>query len=207
MPGLSDDKRRKRALTDYSATLLVEAGAGTGKTSLLAGRVALLLASGIHPRNVAAITFTELAASELLQRIHEYVRDLVNGNVPEPLEIATAESFTDGQLGPISLAASAAGGLTAKQLESLSSAAATLDELTCTTIHGFCQRLTTPYPIEANVDPGAVMMDEGEADLSYKTLLRQWLRKRLEGPQADDPLAELLVTEGDKGLRLVEQLA
>ena len=51
------------------------------------------------------------------------------------------------------------------------------------------------------------MMDEGEADLNHKTLLRQWLRNRLEGPQADDPLAELLVIEGDQGLRLVEQLA
>jgi ATP-dependent exoDNAse (exonuclease V) beta subunit len=189
MPGLSDEKRRKRALTDYSATLLVEAGAGTGKTSLLAGRVALLLASGIHPHNIAAITFTELAASELLQRIQEYVRDLVAGNVPEPLRMVVAE------------------GLTAGQRESLSLAAAAFDELTCTTIHGFCQRLTTPYPIEANVDPGAVMMDEGEADLDHKSLLRKWLRNRLDGPQADDPLAELLVIDGDQGLRLVEQLA
>jgi ATP-dependent exoDNAse (exonuclease V) beta subunit len=189
MPVLSDEKRRKRALTDYSATLLVEAGAGTGKTSLLAGRVALLLASGIHPRNVAAITFTELAASELLQRIQQYVRDLVSGKVPEPLEIALPH------------------GLNAEQRVSLSFAADALDELTCTTIHGFCQRLTTPYPIEANVDPGAVMMDEAEADLTHKRLLRQWLRKRLDGPQADDPLAELLVIDGDQGLRLVEQLA
>ena len=207
MPGLSDTKHRRRALTDHTSTLLVEAGAGTGKTSLLAGRVALLLASGVHPRNVAAITFTELAASELLQRIQEYVRELVSGNVPEPLQIAMAEDFADGQSEPLSLAASAAEGLTDKQMESLSSAAGALDELTCTTIHGFCQRLTTPYPIEANVDPGAVMMDEGEADLNHKTLLRRWLRKRLEGPQADDPLAELLVIEGDVGLRLVEQLA
>jgi ATP-dependent exoDNAse (exonuclease V) beta subunit len=189
MPGLSDEKHRQRALMDYSATLLVEAGAGTGKTSLLAGRVALLLASGIHPRHVAAISFTEPAASELLQRIQEYVQDLLEGKVPAPLEIAVAE------------------GLTRRQRESLSSAAAALDELTCTTIHGFCQRLTTPYPIEADVDPGAVMMDEGEADLTHKTLLRQWLRKRLEGSHVDDPLAELLVIDGEKGLVLVEQLA
>src|SRR5450631_3324888 len=100
MPGLSDEKRRKRALTDYSAPLLVEAGAGTGKTSLLAGRVALLLASGIQPHNVAAITFTELAASELLQRIQEYVRELVRRNVPEPLEIAMAEDCADEQSEP-----------------------------------------------------------------------------------------------------------
>jgi ATP-dependent exoDNAse (exonuclease V) beta subunit len=189
MPGLSDARHRQRALSDFSATLLVEAGAGTGKTSLLAGRVALLLASGVPPHNVAAITFTELAASELLQRIQDYVWDLVSGKIPTPLEIAVA------------------GGLTGGQRESLSLAAAALDELTCTTIHGFCQRLTTPYPIEANVDPGAAMMDEGEADLNHKTLLRQWLRNRLEGPQADDPLAELLLIEGDRGLKLVEQLA
>src|ERR1700733_11864802 len=207
MPELSDTKHRRRALTDYSATLLVEAGAGTGKTSLWAGRVALLLASGVHPRNVAAITFTELAASELLQRIQEYVRELVSGNVPEPLQIAMAGDFADGESEPLSLAAYAAEGLTDKQMESLSSAASSLDELTCTTIHGFCQRLTTPYPIEANVDPGAVMMDEGEADLNHKTLLRQRLRNRLGGPQADDPLAELLVIEGEQGLRLIEQLA
>ncbi len=189
MPSLSDEKHRLRALTDYSATLLVEAGAGTGKTSLLAGRVALLLASGVHPHNVAAITFTELAASELLQRVQEYVRDLVVGKVPDPLRIAIAAGLTDAQR------------------ESLSLAAAALDELTCTTIHGFCQRLTTPYPIEAYVDPGAGMMDEGESDLDHKTLLRRWLRNRLEEPPADDPLAELLVINGDQGLKLVEQLA
>src|ERR1035441_6202958 len=207
MARLSDTKHRRRALIDHSSTLLVEAGAGTGKKSLLAGRVELLLASGVHPRNVAAITFTELAASELLQRIQEYVRELVSGNVPEPLQIAMSEDFAYGESEPLSLAASAADGLTDKQMESLSSAAAALDELTCTTIHGFCQRLTTPYPIEANVDPGAVMMDEGEADLNHKTLLRHWLRNRLEGPQTDDPLAELLVIEGEQGLRLIEQLA
>ena len=126
---------------------------------------------------------------------------------PNPCRSQWQRTSRDEQSEPLSLAASAADGLTDKQMESLSSAAAALDELTCTTIHGFCQRLTTPYPIEANVDPGAVMMDEGEADLNHKTLLRQWLRKRLEGPQADDPLAELLVIEGEQGLRLIEQLA
>ena len=61
---LVDLDRRKRALTDLGTTLLVEAAAGTGKTSLMAGRVAMLLASGQHPKRVAAITFTEPAAAE-----------------------------------------------------------------------------------------------------------------------------------------------
>ncbi len=44
-----DSRNRHRALTDLEATLLVEAAAGTGKTSLLAGRVLFLLASGVTP--------------------------------------------------------------------------------------------------------------------------------------------------------------
>ena len=41
---LADQAQRIRALTDLAATLLVEAAAGTGKTSLLAGRVLCLIA-------------------------------------------------------------------------------------------------------------------------------------------------------------------
>src|SRR5258708_8610368 len=62
---VTDNAARARALTDLAASLLVEAAAGTGKTSLLAGRLALLLATGSDPRQVAAITFTELAAADL----------------------------------------------------------------------------------------------------------------------------------------------
>src|SRR5437660_6134819 len=40
---LPDETQRRRVLTDLGATLLVEAAAGTGKTSLIAGRVAILL--------------------------------------------------------------------------------------------------------------------------------------------------------------------
>lgn len=44
---LADSADRRRALTVLDQTLLVEAAAGTGKTSLLAGRVTMLLASGV----------------------------------------------------------------------------------------------------------------------------------------------------------------
>lgn len=66
---LADEQQRRRVLTDLDATLLVEAAAGTGKTSLIASRVAMLLAGGREPQHIAAITFTELAAGELALRI------------------------------------------------------------------------------------------------------------------------------------------
>ena len=46
---LSDDAARTQAVTVHDRSLLVEAGAGSGKTAIMAGRIAMLLASGIAP--------------------------------------------------------------------------------------------------------------------------------------------------------------
>ncbi len=55
--------------SDLADTLFVEAGAGSGKTTILVDRVCALVESGVDVRNVAAITFTEKAASELRVRV------------------------------------------------------------------------------------------------------------------------------------------
>ncbi len=85
---LPDASARVAALTDHDRTLLVEAGAGSGKTALMAGRVALLVAEGVRPNEIVAITFTEAATSELLERIERFVRFLLDGQVPLELEEA-----------------------------------------------------------------------------------------------------------------------
>ena len=97
MTKLPDEPERLRALTELHLTLLVEAAAGTGKTALMAGRVTMLLASGVEPRSVTAITFTELAASALGARVHRYVDDLLAGRVPKPLREALANGLTAEQ--------------------------------------------------------------------------------------------------------------
>ena len=50
---LPDKAARTTALTDIARSYLVEAGAGSGKTSIMAGRVAVLLAQGVEPRAIA----------------------------------------------------------------------------------------------------------------------------------------------------------
>lgn len=87
-PPLPDAAARQRALLEYGATWLVEAGAGSGKTALMAGRVVLMLAHGIRPRDIVAITFTEAAAAELLERIQGFVASLTAGTVSSELELA-----------------------------------------------------------------------------------------------------------------------
>src|SRR3546814_3164520 len=85
---LADDTARRAAMTALDSSLLVEAGAGSGKTAVMAGRIAVMLAEGIAPKSIAAVTFTELAASELLIRVRDFVGDLAAGQIPPELRIA-----------------------------------------------------------------------------------------------------------------------
>ena len=69
--------------------------------------------------------------------------------------------------------------------------AAALDEITCTTIHGFCQQLIKPYPVEAGIDPGATIIDPAAADLAYQDLMTAWLSARFGRARGDDGLGRI----------------
>src|SRR2546423_6629054 len=97
MTAMVDDVERLRALTELKSCLLVEAAAGTGKTSLLAGRVVMLLAAGTDPGSIAAITFTELAAGELRHRIASYLERILQGKIPDELRPAMPSGPDAGQ--------------------------------------------------------------------------------------------------------------
>ena len=184
-----DEEARVTALTAIDRTMLVEAGAGSGKTAVLAGRIAFMLASGVAPKNIAAITFTEFAASELLIRIQKFVHDLLGGNVPTELVIAFGLGTSE------------------VQQRHLSDALATLDQLTCTTIHRFAQALIRPYPAEADIDPGAEIIDPVEADLAFGEKFDAWLKQHLSAEGEDDVVAQLVLADEDAGLALVRSLA
>ena len=195
---------RRLALLDHNTTLLVEAGAGSGKTALMAGRVALLLAAGIPTREIVAITFTEAAASELRERIEGFVNRLARGHIPDELRVALPD------------------GLSAGQSAAIAAADKTFDELTCTTIHVFCQQLVKPHPVEAGIDPGATIIDPEAADLAYQDLVQAWLSARFgrdrgaEGLGRLPPLpalgeqdffAELLAEEPDRVIKRIQETA
>jgi ATP-dependent exoDNAse (exonuclease V) beta subunit len=186
----ADTAARMVALTALDRTLLVEAGAGSGKTSVLAGRVTSLLAAGVPPREIAAITFSELASGELRARIFRFVSEVAGGDVPPDLRTA----FPDGP--------------TSAQRAALVNALSGLDELVCTTIHGFCQRLLTPYPVEAKMDPGASVIDPGAAAALINRIMDAWLRERLSGTRRpDDLLVALFVDQPTKTTDLLKVIA
>lgn len=173
---LTDEAARITAMTAHDRSMLVEAGAGSGKTAVMAGRIAMMLASGVRPRNIVAVTFTELAASELLARVRDFVEELLAGRVPVELRIVLH------------------GGPDSSQTAALRTAGSEIDEITCSTIHGFCQKLIKPYPAEADIDPGASVADRNEADLAFADLRDAWIRERL-GDAGSPLLAEMVAVD------------
>ncbi|MEN6541688.1 UvrD-helicase domain-containing protein [Parvibaculum sp.] len=185
---LKDDGARRDAISLHDRSILVEAGAGSGKTAVMAGRIAVMLAEGVSPRSIAAVTFTELAASELLSRVGEFVANLTVGEIAAELRVALPD------------------GLSQAQRDNLAAASAAIDEITCSTIHGFCQRLIKPYPAEANIDPGAGVMDRNQADLTFLEIVDGWLRERLSGGQGGI-LAEMVLHSPDETVALIHKIA
>ena len=183
---IPDLEARRRALTDFETNMLVEAAAGTGKTSLMAARVAMMVASGIDPAKIAAITFTEPAASQLEARIRWTVDELRAGRIPPalsgivPLPLGTAYCPQSG-FGPLRIG-----------------------EITATTIHGFCQGILRSHGLDAGLDPGSRVVDETIADALFDEVLATWLKEKLSGSdEQDGPVA---VLARDDPLGVVERI-
>jgi ATP-dependent helicase/nuclease subunit A len=141
-----DQDVRDRITGDLTANLSVEAGAGTGKTTVLIDRVAAILRTG-HARveQIAVITFTEAAAAELAGRLRQRLEDA--------LEAA------DGD-----------------ERDRLQEALGNLHRAHIETIHAFAAGLLRERPVEAGVDPGFEVLDDLQAELAYTAAYDTWLR-------------------------------
>lgn len=181
-----DLSARRRALTDFTSNILVEAAAGTGKTSLMAARVAMMIASGIEPSKIAAITFTEPAASELEARIRWTLAELRAGRIPPALSSVVTQP------------------LGADELARLEAAAPHLDEITATTIHGFCQGILRSHGLAAGLDPGSRVVDETISEALFDEVLSEWLKDKLA--DGADEVGAIATLAKDDPLGVVERI-
>jgi len=129
--GLQDAAAREAIRTDLGTSMLVEASAGTGKTTCLVDRMTALVRSGTATvGQIAAITFTKKAAAELARRFRERLEQ-----------------------------DSAAAGTPAAERQLLQAALAEIDSAVIGTVHSFCGRLLRERPIEAGLDPSVETLD------------------------------------------------
>ena len=175
---MRDAPERERGAHDFDTNLVVEAGAGSGKTSLLVERVLCqMLARGLDVDGFAAITFTEKAAAEMRKRLAAALAELA--------ELAR-KRIPPAQVGEVTEAQRAYRWLAREQSpETIADTAkrrlANLVGAEISTIHGFCSRLLRRFPIEAGVDPGFAV----DTGLGFDDLLRDLWRDFLAG--ADGP--------------------
>ncbi len=157
-----DHEARERARRDFRTSLVVEAGAGTGKTTLLVDRIEALLRTGTaRLEEVAAVTFTENAATTMKLRLRERLERARSGaDVPEVERERAAAALDVLERAPIS------------------------------TIHALGAAMLQERPLECGVVPGFRVAEEAESDLLFAEAWEAWLGDRLTG--GDDLVVEAL---------------
>ncbi len=86
---------QRAAAEQIRGPVLILAGAGTGKTKTLTHRIAHIIARGVAPGNVIAVTFTNKAAREMLERVNQLLPRArsENGEKPERPTLCTFHSL------------------------------------------------------------------------------------------------------------------
>jgi ATP-dependent helicase/nuclease subunit A len=147
-----DHAARDRAASDFATNLVVSAGAGTGKTTLLVERILTAIGSGRAALPaIAAITFTDKAAGELRHRLASGLRslgELARGASPGTEASAAKSAFSR-------LTASSRVDLAAV-VARVDQAEASLDRAAVTTIHGLCSEILRAHPLASGLPPGFV---------------------------------------------------
>ena len=149
----SDDDARRIIRESIDETVMVEAAAGTGKTTELVNRILAVIREGrAEVREIVAVTFTEKAAGELKLRLRQ------------GLELQRRKAHD------------------AAVVRRIEHAVARLEEAHVSTIHGFCADLLRERPVEAGVDPLFKVLTEGQAERLFGEAFNTWFQSQLENP-------------------------
>ena len=156
--GLTPDQRA--AALERERDVVVTAGAGSGKTRTLVARYASLLADGLLPRRVVAITFTKKAAREMRSRVREALSDLAQKAADE----AERQRWVE--------------------------LSAQMDSAQIGTIHSLCTEILRAHPAEAGIDPRFEVLDEGLAAALRVQIVSDTLKTLVEQPEYEPLLQE-----------------
>lgn len=206
-----DAAGRRLANSEFVRPVVLQAGAGTGKTTALVARIlvfalgpgwerserALRDASDRPPgderiaarvlRRIVAITFTDAAAAEMARRAGEAFLEVAAGGLPTGVEEAELPATE------------------ARRRTRARALAGALDRLVVRTIHAFARRLLAAHPVEAGLHPGFEVDGEG---LATAAVVREVFELHLREAYGDpgDPVLLRLAVRGEPMAALEEAL-
>ncbi len=164
---LIDHEHRTLAGTDISGTYLVEAGAGTGKTTILVKRFTKLITSGADIEDIVAITFTEKAAAEMITRIRDGLEEALNKEKEKTdKDIILIERYR-------------------RALDKFN-----LNRIS--TIHSFSSSILKENPFDAGIDP-FLNVDNAYCNQVFEQVWDEWVEEQLK---FDDNPIKLAVETG-----------
>ena len=146
-----DELSRESIVLDINKNLFVEAGAGSGKTTMLVNRMVAMIEAGIPVEKICAITFTKNAALEFYDRFQAKLIDrakLDNHDVPK--RAGDLNEPTD------------------ETRQRCSKALENIDLCFMGTIDSFCNMVLSEHPTEANIPSDARLISNEEASTIYK---------------------------------------
>jgi len=130
-------------------SVVVEASAGTGKTTALVNRIVEAIAAGTPVESIVAVTFTHAAAGNMKLRVRREL-ELRRGRELDP-----------------------------EVRQRLAEAARSLDRAFIGTIHAFCAQLLRRRPVEAGVDPVFQELAQPDALRVFEGVFRRWIERKL----------------------------
>ena len=143
-----------KAESSLDRSWVVEASAGTGKTTALVDRIVEVIAAGTSVEMIAAVTFTHAAAGNMKLRVRH--------------QLEARRAYEDDK--------------TVKAR--LGEAARSLDRAFIGTIHAFCAQLLRRRPVEAGVDPLFQELAQADAMRVFARVFQKWIERRLASPSS-----------------------
>lgn len=140
---------KQQIASNPNTSVWVSASAGTGKTKILVDRLLRLLLNNVSIDNILCITYSKAAANEMINRLME---TLSKWSIIEDEELSQQIENTSGEKA------------TAEQLSIANELFSRIinhpRELKIQTIHSFCQNLLARFPLEANIPPNFLVIQE-----------------------------------------------
>ena len=165
---IADRAVRRRAETTFDRNVVVIAGAGTGKTTLLVNRILNVLMREPGPvpvTQLVALTFTNKAAAEMKIRLRERLQALLAEEGTGREQQAVSGAVTPADL------RDCYGISTDRIVERATEALRDLEKAQIGTLHSFAAHLLRLHPIESGVDPS---FEEDEGDRFAEYFAAQW---------------------------------